>query len=54
MTLTVNSPTRLLVHLGFGGFRRQVEAALAEIVPFVLNSDLGQMTEDVLHLGVTT
>ena len=46
--------TRLLVHLGFGGLCRQVPAAGSGIILLVLDCNLGQMAENVLHLGVAS
>lgn len=44
---------RLVVLLGLRGAWRQVPA-LAVLVPLVLDGDLGQVHDDVLHLGVGT
>ena len=42
----------LLINLGFRGPCAQVPAAAALIVTLMLDSDLSEVTKDVLHLGV--
>ena len=45
---------QLLVHLGLGGPCAQVPAAATLVVALVLDSDLGEMAEDVLHLSIAS
>ena len=42
----------LFVHFGLGSPRAQVPAAATLVIPFVLDGDLGEMSKDVLHLGI--
>lgn len=42
----------LFVHLGLRSPRAQVPAATTLVVALVLDGDLAEMTDDVLHLGI--